>query len=65
MAQTPPESEWITVKEMQRMLSLGRSKAYDILTQERDEIETIQIGRTLRVSRASLQRWLQHQRYPK
>ena len=65
MEESTTRDEWITVKEMQRMLSLGRSKAYDLLIQERDEIETVSIGRTLRVNRASLERWLQNQRYPR
>jgi excisionase family DNA binding protein len=45
------------------MLSLGRTKVYEILAQE--EIETVQIGRSIRVNKASLERWLQTQRYPK
>lgn len=60
--QTATGSEWITVKEMQRMFSLGRSKAYEILAQE-DEIETIQLGRALRINKASLERWVRNQRY--
>jgi excisionase family DNA binding protein len=46
------------------MLSLGRSKVYEILAQE-EEIETVQIGRSIRVNKASLERWLQTQHYPK
>jgi excisionase family DNA binding protein len=46
------------------MLDLGRSKVYEILAQE-EEIETVQIGRSIRVNKASLERWLQTQRYPK
>jgi excisionase family DNA binding protein len=45
------------------MLSLGRTKVYEILAQE--DIETVQIGRSIRVNKASLERWLQTQRYPK
>ena len=56
--------EWITVKEMQEKLSLGRSKAYELLSLE-ESIETVQLGTALRVNRASLERWLQQQRYPK
>jgi hypothetical protein len=33
------------------------------LAQEED-IETVQIGRSIRVNKASLERWLQTQRYP-
>ena len=57
-------SQWITVKEMQQMLSLGRSKTYEILARE-EGIETVQLGTAIRVNRASLERWLKEQRYPK
>lgn len=62
MARALPEVEWITVKEMQIMLSLGRSKAYEVLAQE-EEIETVKLGRTIRVHKASLLRWVRKQRY--
>jgi len=58
------DSEWITVKEMQRMLSLGRSKAYEICAQEK-EIEITQIGTAIRINKASLESWIRKQRYPK
>jgi hypothetical protein len=58
------DSEWITVKEMQRMLSIGRSTAYAICAQEED-IETAQIRATIRINRASLESWIRKQRYPK
>jgi excisionase family DNA binding protein len=57
------DSEWINVKEMQRILSIGRGKAYEICAQE-EEIETVQIGRSIRVNKASLDRWIRKQRYP-
>jgi excisionase family DNA binding protein len=62
VAQEVPESQWITVKEMQQVLSLSRSKAYEIVSQE-DEIETVQIGRAVRINKASLERWVRKQRY--
>lgn len=58
------DSEWITVKEMQQMLSLGRSKTYEILSRE-EGIETVQLGTAIRVNKASLIQWLRDQRYPK
>jgi hypothetical protein len=57
------DSEWITVKEMQRMLSIGRSTAYAICAQE-EELEIAQIRTAIRVNKKSLERWLQTQRYP-
>jgi excisionase family DNA binding protein len=64
VARVTPNTEWISVRDMQQMLSLGRSKAYEILAQE-EEIEAVTIGTTIRVNKASLHRWLRKQRYPK
>ncbi len=64
MKEATSGGEWITVNEMRRMLSLGRSKTYALLAQE-EAIETVQLGRALRVNRTSLERWLEGQRYPK
>jgi hypothetical protein len=58
------DSEWITVREMQRILSIGRSKAYEICAQE-EEIETVQLNTAIRINKASLDRWLRQQRYPR
>jgi hypothetical protein len=41
------DSEWITVKEMQRILSIGRSTAYAICAQE-EELEIAQIRTAIR-----------------
>ena len=62
MEKATPGSEWITVKEMQRMLSIGKTKAYAILREE--DIDAASIGTAIRVNRASLDRWLTEQRYP-
>jgi excisionase family DNA binding protein len=58
------QPEWVSADYVRKMLDLGRSKVYEILAQE-EEIETVQIGRSIRVNKASLERWLQTQRYPK
>ena len=63
MAQATPEDSWITVRDMQRMLSLGRSKSYEILACE-PEIETVRLGSAIRVNKASLERWVRRHRYP-
>ena len=47
-----------------RLAGVSQTKVYEILAQEED-IEIVQIGRAIRVNKASLQRWLQTQRYPK
>ena len=56
------QPEWVGPDYVRTMLSLGRTKVYEILAQE--DIETVQIGRSIRVNKASLERWLQTQRYP-
>ena len=57
MAQATPEDTWLTMKQIQQLLSLSRGKAYEIVASE-EEIETVQLGRTLRVNKASLDRWV-------
>jgi excisionase family DNA binding protein len=63
MAQETLDSEWITVNQMQHLLSLGRSKTYEILSQE-VEIEVAQIGTAIRINKASIQHWIRKHRYP-
>lgn len=64
MAQATNGSSWITAQDMQRMLSLSKSTVYLILLEE-DEIETVQIKRSIRINKASLERWLRKHPYPK
>jgi excisionase family DNA binding protein len=64
MVRATPDSDWISAKYMTQMLSISRTKTYEILAQEK-EIETVQLGRSLRINRASLERWLMKQRYPR
>lgn len=59
-----PDGEWISVKEMQRLLCIGRTKSYEILAREQ-EIEAVAIGTAVRVNRARLDRWVRKQRYPR
>jgi excisionase family DNA binding protein len=54
---------WITVDEMRRYLSISRTKAYEIATS--GCVETVKIGRCLRINARSLNHWLESQRYPK
>jgi excisionase family DNA binding protein len=56
------QSEWISVRQMQQLLSIGATKTRELLAWE--DIEAVQIGRAIRVNRASLERWLREQRYP-
>ncbi len=50
-------TRWITVDEMQDRLSISKNKAYQIAND--GSLETVKIGRSLRVSEDSLNRWLE------
>jgi excisionase family DNA binding protein len=52
--------EWITLKEMQRLLNNGSTKAYELVAS--GEIPgAIKIGRVIRIQRSQLDAWLQEQ----
>lgn len=57
-----PEPELITVEEMQKMLCIGKSKAYALLAEE-PSIEAVRIGRCVRVRRKSVDRFLEENPY--
>ncbi len=57
-----PEPDFITVEEMQRILRIGRSKAYSLLAEE-PIIEAVRIGRCVRVRRDSVYRYLEEHPY--
>jgi excisionase family DNA binding protein len=45
-----------SVQEIAEILSISRSKAYELCNS--DEFKTIRIGRSLRISKASFDKWL-------
>lgn len=49
-------TRWITVDEMRDRLSISKNKAYQLANN--GSLETVRIGRSLRVSEESLNRWL-------
>ncbi len=55
------EQEWISVAQMQKLLGIGRTKAYELIAS--GEIPAVKIGRVLRVNRHQLDTWLEQQRY--
>ncbi len=57
------EVRWITVNTMRNTLSISKTKAYEIAAS--GCVETVKIGRCLRINAHSLDRWLASQRYPK
>ena len=61
MQQGGLDREWLTLREMQEMLSIGRTKAWQLVAS--GEVPAVKIGRSVRVSRRELGRWLEEQRY--
>ncbi len=55
------QHEWLKVPEVAEVLRIARSRAYELVAD--GEIPAVKIGRSVRVSRKELDRWLQDQRY--
>lgn len=55
------QHEWLKVPEVAEVLRIARSRAYDLVAD--GEIPAVKIGRSVRVSRKELDRWLENQRY--
>ncbi len=53
--------EWLSLKEVQHLLGIGRTKAYELVTI--GELPAVRIGRCIRVNRRELDEWLRAQRY--
>ncbi len=54
--------EYLKVPEMAEMLQIARSRAYELVGS--GAIPSVKIGRSVRVSRRELDRWLEEQRQP-
>lgn len=54
------QHEYLKVPEVARVLRIARSRAYELVGQ--GEIPSVRIGRSIRVSRRELERWLEEQR---
>jgi len=54
-------SEWLSLKDVQQMLGIGRTKAYELVVT--GELPAVRIGRCIRVNRGELDKWLHGQRY--
>jgi len=55
------ERQWWTVKELQVVSGLGRTKCYELIAS--GELEAMKVGRAVRVSRTSFEEWTRRQRY--
>jgi excisionase family DNA binding protein len=49
------------LKDVQQLVGIGRTKAYELVTT--GELPAVRIGRCIRVSRRELDEWLRAQRY--
>jgi excisionase family DNA binding protein len=54
-------SEWLSLKDVQQLVGIGRTKAYELVVT--GELPAIKIGRCIRVNRGELDEWLHRQRY--
>jgi excisionase family DNA binding protein len=54
-------SEWLSLKDVQQLLGIGRTKTYELVTT--GELPALRIGRCIRVNRRELDEWLRAQRY--
>lgn len=55
------EKEYMKVPQVAEFLQIGRSRAYELVGS--GEIPSVRIGRSVRVNRKELERWLEEQRY--
>lgn len=59
---TGTELEWLTLREVQEMLGIGHTKAYELVTTP-GEIPNVRIGRAIRINRRELTDWLERQKH--
>jgi excisionase family DNA binding protein len=60
--ETSTEREWLTLRDVQEMLGIGHTKAYELVTAP-GGIPNVRIGRAIRINRQELIDWLEQQKY--
>jgi excisionase family DNA binding protein len=55
------EQEFISLNELQEILGIGRTKAYDLVTS--GDLPAVRIGRIIRIPKQDLTDWLEQQKY--
>jgi excisionase family DNA binding protein len=55
------QSEWLSLNDVQQLLGIGRTKAYELVST--GELPAVRIGRSIRVNKGELDMWLQNRRY--
>jgi excisionase family DNA binding protein len=56
------QHEYLKVPEVAEVLRIARSRAYELVGS--GEIPSVRIGRSVRVSRKELEKWLEDRRHP-
>jgi excisionase family DNA binding protein len=54
-------SEWLSLKDVQQLVGIGRTKAYELVTT--GELPAVRVGRCIRVNSGELDGWLRAKRY--
>ena len=60
MNENAVEREWLAVVDVQKILGIGSTKAYEMV--QSGELPAIRVGRSLRVSRRDLAAWTERNR---
>jgi excisionase family DNA binding protein len=61
--ETGTAREWLTLQEVQDILGIGSTKAYELVATP-GGIPNVRIGRAIRINRRELIDWLEQQKYP-
>jgi excisionase family DNA binding protein len=61
MSTTTTTKEWLTVADLCELLGIGRTLAYELVTEH--AIPAVRIGRAIRVRKADVEQWLEENRY--
>jgi excisionase family DNA binding protein len=56
------QHEYLKVPEVAEILRIARSRAYELVADEK--IPSVRIGRSVRVSRRELEKWIEDRRQP-
>ena len=59
--ETGTEREWLTLRDVQEILGIGHTKAYELVTTP-GGIPNVRIGRAIRINRRELSAWLEMQK---
>lgn len=54
-------AEWISISEVQEILGIGRTKAYELVAT--GEIKAARVGRAVRINRAAVDAYMERNQY--